>query len=281
MTPRRPILRYRGGKWRDGPWIISHFPGHRVYHEPYCGGASVLARKPRSFSEIINDLSGDVVNVFWVLRHPARARELERLLRLTPFAEAEFKAAYLPADDPVERARRTITRAHLGHGANGVNRNRKTGFRGRAHRRTTTGAQDWVNLPDQIRDWVARLQGVVITNRDALESLARHDEPDCLHYVDPPYMDSTRYQEAKRDYEHPMTDDQHRELAEVLHGLEGMVILSGYPSEAYDRWYQDWTRVERRSLADRGKIATEVLWLNPAAAKAMPQPGLFDREEAA
>ena len=94
-APTRPVLRYHGGKWRLAPWIISHFPPHRVYVEPFGGAASVLLRKPRSYAEVYNDRWADVVNVFRVLREPVRARALKRLIALTPFARDEFA----PIDD--------------------------------------------------------------------------------------------------------------------------------------------------------------------------------------
>ncbi len=89
---KRPVLRYHGGKWKLAPWIISHFPPHRIYVEPYGGGGSVLMQKQRSYSEVYNDLWGVVVNVFRVLRDPSQAAELERVIRLTPFAREEFEA---------------------------------------------------------------------------------------------------------------------------------------------------------------------------------------------
>src|SRR5262245_58814798 len=110
-APRRPVLRYHGGKWRLAPWIIEHFPEHRIYVEPYGGGASVLLRKSRAFAEVYNDLDGDVVNVFRVLRDRASAAALIRAIELTPWARDEFRLSYRPASDPVERARRTIARA--------------------------------------------------------------------------------------------------------------------------------------------------------------------------
>lgn len=95
-APERPVLRYFGGKWILAPWIISHFPPHKVYCEPYGGAASVLMRKPRSYAEVYNDLDGDIVRFFRVLQDPASADELERRLRLTPFAREEFDLAYTP-----------------------------------------------------------------------------------------------------------------------------------------------------------------------------------------
>jgi site-specific DNA-adenine methylase len=85
----RPVLRWHGGKWRLAPWIISHFPMHRCYVEPYGGAGSVLIRKPRAYAEVYNDLDGAVVGLFRVLQEPTSAARLLDLLRLTPFARAE------------------------------------------------------------------------------------------------------------------------------------------------------------------------------------------------
>src|SRR5438552_19126344 len=116
IAPRRPVLRYHGGKYRLGPWIAARLPEHRIYVEPYGGAASVLMRKPRSYGEIFNDTNGRVVSLFRVLRDPGQAAELERLLRLTPFSREEFEAGLEITDDPIEDARRLIARSFMGFG---------------------------------------------------------------------------------------------------------------------------------------------------------------------
>jgi DNA adenine methylase len=97
MNRARPVLRAHGGKWRIAPWILGHLPAHRIYVEPYGGGASVLLRKERSYAEIYNDLDGEIVNFFRVLRDPEQAGRLLELLELTPFAREEFELSYQPA----------------------------------------------------------------------------------------------------------------------------------------------------------------------------------------
>ena len=258
MSPRRPVLRWHGGKWNLAPWIIGHFPAHRCYVEPFGGAASVLLRKPRSYAEVYNDLDGDAVNLFRVLRSE-RAAELVEAVRLTPFAREEFASAYDPADDDVERARRLIVRSFMGFGSNG--HNRLTGFRANSNRSGTTPARDWANYPEALARTVDRLNGVVIENRDASEVMAAHDTPQTLHYVDPPYVMDTRADEG-RDYAHELSDDDHISLLRFLRTLQGTVILSGYPHEMYDAELADRRRIERPALADNAKPRTEVLWIN-------------------
>lgn len=271
----RPALRYHGGKWLLAPWIISHFPAHRIYVEPYGGAASVLLRKQRSYAEVYNDLDGEIVNLFRVLRNPAHARELERLLRLTPFARAEFEMSYLSDEDPIEQARRTVARSLMGFGSASLFK--VSSFRANSNRRGTTPAHDWAHYPDALPAMVERLRGVVIENRPALEVIQAHDGPKTLHYVDPPYVAQTRsyLRQAKYAYRFEMSGDQHRELAEVLHSVKGMVVISGYPCELYDKLYSDWQCVTRTALADGARERTECLWVSPAAQAGQSQRRLF------
>lgn len=268
----RPVLRYFGGKWILAPWIISHFPPHKIYVEPFGGGGTVLMRKKPSYAEIYNDLDDEIVNVFQVLRDPGLAQEFERQVRLTPFARTEFDQAYVPKLDPVGRARATIIRAFMGFGSDGHNADAgKTGFRANSNRSGTTPAHDWANWPDQIRAFVDRLRGVVIENRDAKSIMLQQDSPDTLHFVDPPYVHETR--RDKHNYRFEMTDDEHVVLLGCLKVLSGAVILCGYENPLYERL--GWTTVRRETHADGARDRTEVLWLNPAAERGQAQMRLM------
>jgi DNA adenine methylase len=284
-SPTRPVLRYHGGKWMLAPWIIEHFPAHRVYTEAFGGAASVLMRKPRAqLVEVYNDLDGEVVSLFRVLRDPAQSALLASLLQLTPFSREEFQQGYEPSTDPVEQARRTMCRAFMGFGSDSAS-GAQTGFRSNGNRQTAHPAKDWSNLPAAVGRFCERLQGVVVENRPATELLLQQDSPETLHYCDPPYLHETRSRASVRTgkgYRHEMTEADHRHLAEVLRDLHGMVIVSGYHSPLYDELYEGWTVRQRDAKADGGLDRIEVLWLNPACLTALERSygGLFAEETA-
>ena len=265
-APVRPIVRYHGGKWMLAPKILPFFPEHRVYVEPYGGGGSVLLRKDRSYAEVYNDLDGEIVNLFRVVRD--QGDELIRALELTPFARVEFLGAYEPAGEPVEQARRTLARSHMGFGSAAAS-GAKTGFRANSNRSGTTPARDWRNFPDCIPPVIDRLRGVVIECRDASAVMAQHDGPETLFYCDPPYVHETRHEGnpyCKKGYRHEMSDDQHRAFAATVRGLTGAVIVSGYACPMYDQeLFPDWQRVEIPAHADGARDRIEVLWINDAA----------------
>lgn len=273
----RPVLRYHGGKFRLAPWVVQFFPSHRIYVEPFGGAAGVLIRKTRVLSEVYNDLDSAVVNVFRVLRDSDKAFELYRRLALTPFAREEFDASYEPPIDDIDAAAKIIIRSFFGHGSDSATRGCRTGFRAKSHSRGLPSVE-WSKWPEAIPTFTRRLQGVVIENRDALEVIARYDTPDTLIYVDPPYLYGTRTERAgqssRHGYRHELTDAAHINLAAALNNVEGMVVLSGYPSDLYDRdLYPGWQRHDRRYWADGGKPSTEVVWLNQACAEALHQDG--------
>lgn len=268
-APSRPLLRYHGGKWRLAPWIVSHFPAHRCYVEPYGGGGSVLMRKPRAYAEVYNDLDGELVNLFRVARDNGEA--LASAVELTPYARDEFELAYEPAADPLEQARRTLLRSWAGFGSAGAS-GQVTGFRASSSRSYTTSAHDWMNFPGPLRALVERLRGVTLENRDALEVMRAHDSDGTLHYADPPYMLETRgFRRRAPSYRHEMTDEQHEQLGLALAGLRGMVVVSGYRCPLYDELFDGWQRIDAATHADGARDRVESLWLSPRC----PQVGLF------
>lgn len=278
--PIRPILRWHGGKWLLAPWIIENFPPHQVYTEVYGGAGYVLIRKSRSYAEVYNDMDGDVINLFRVIQDEKKSGKLINKLKSTPFARDEYALA-LESDtaiNEVEKARRLIIRSFMGFGSNASNSAVKSGFRANSNRSGSTPAHDWNNYPDALPAIVDRFKGVIIENRPAVQILKQHDSLNTLHYVDPPYVHSTRCNSTttpNKGYKFEMTNDDHRELSDVLYDLDGMVILSGYPCDLYEGLYPNWLKIERTALADGARKRIECLWLNEAAAKKQNQMNLF------
>lgn len=187
----RLALRYHGGKFRLAPWIMSFFPPHGCYVEPFGGAAGVLLQKPRVYAEVYNDLDGDIVNFFRVLRDPGQRQDLIEALRLTPYAREEFEQSYSATDDPLERARRTCVRAAMGFGSAGATKG-STGFRTDTRRKYGTAQHNWAAYPDAVGAIGERFAGVLIEHRDALQVMRAHDGLDTLFFVDPPYVHATR-----------------------------------------------------------------------------------------
>lgn len=275
---KTPVTRYHGAKFRLADWIMQFFPKHRIYVEPFAGSAGVLMKKPRSESEVYNDLDGDVVNLFRVLRDPELSLELEKFVRMTPYARSEFELAYQSTEDQVERARRTLVRGAMGFGSAGVTKH-QTGFRIDSKREYGTASHLWAEYPDSIELFCKRLQGVLIENKPALEILEDHDSEETLFYVDPPYLHSTRQMGKHRHYyNHEMTDDDHTELLSALRDVQGFVVLSGYDNEIYQNMLSGWTShsTTSRISACRGTaVRTEVVWLNPQCEHQQIQGKLF------
>jgi DNA adenine methylase len=259
-SPARPALKYRGSKWRLAPWILAHFPSstsYTTYIEPYFGSGAVFFSKPSSPHEIINDVSGDVVNLFRVLRE--HGPSLAALIQMTPWGRAEYDASYTPicssCEDRLEAARRFLVRCWQ---AQHLDFSRHTAWRHRGPKNHSSSTSLWAKLPQRLLQTVARLKDAEIEQRPALDLIRHHAHPQVLLYVDPPYVLATRGR--RRLYEQEMSDKDHLELLETLDAHPGPVLLSGYPSPLYDGRLAHWRRWEAVSTAEGGGRRTEVLW---------------------
>lgn len=279
-APSRPALRYFGGKWRLAPWLISQFPAHECYVEPYGGGASVLLQKPPAAIETYNDIWREVVTFFRVLRE--RPADLIAAIEMTPFSRVELDEALetQPGDEltDLERARRFYVCSWQARG--GPRAAWRSGWRYERTDSRGKRALDDFNQTDHLWAVVTRLKHVQIECDDALRVIDRFDTPDTLFYCDPPYVHSTRGKWGDRAYHGEMSDGDHRRLAEILHRIQGMALISGYPSALYDELYADWARSETQArtggIANGAVLATEMLWISPRAAAGHAQMRMFE-----
>lgn len=260
----RPLLNYYGGKWNSAQWIISYFPDHEIYCEPFAGGASVLLQKERSKREILNDLDGEIVNLLKVMRD--RYGSLEKKLILTPHSRVEFIKAYRDTKEPIERARRTLIKSYFGIGDSHAQRN---GMRS-SKTSNTCVAKSWMNWVDNAWELADRLRGVTIENLPYANVIEKYASPQTLFYMDPPYVKDTR--NDRHGYRHDFDDEDHRTLIDVLERRDLMVVLSGYDHPIYDRL--GWHKVTQDFRTQKGSRKTETLWLSPKAMAASRQMAL-------
>ncbi len=272
MKPARPVLRYHGGKFRLREWVISHFPPHNVYVEPFGGGASVLLAKDPVRIEVYNDANESVVNLFRILRDPAQADALRAQLLLTPFSRIEHRRSWELTADPLESARRLIVRSFQSIGAKGDDE--RNGWRtktGNGHNGSPVAT--WRGYADALEAFTARLNDVIIECADYRKILDIYDRPNVLFYLDPPYPLTTRKAGHRKTYGvHEMTDADHEELCRRLLTVEGFVVLSSYPNPIYDEILEGWKMVTVGARAQCNSQRVEALYLSPRTVGAIQMP---------
>lgn len=260
------VFGWYGGKFSHLDWLLPLLPKCHHYCEPFAGSAAVLLNRPPSPIETYNDLDGEVVNFFRVLRD--RGSEIEQAIKLTPFSREEFAQACIldPEVGEVERARRFYIRARqvrtglaqtatVGRWANCKDTSR-AGMSGVVSR--------WLGGVEQLASICERLLRVQIENRPATDIIRLYDSPKTLFYCDPPYVHETRGDSSAYKYE--MSDQQHEELADTLNSVKGKVAFSNYDCDLLARLYPDrrWHKtycMPKTNHSTKGK-RIEVLWTN-------------------
>jgi DNA adenine methylase len=262
-----PPLKWHGGKHYLAPRIVPLMPPHTCYVEPFAGGLAVLlAKDPEGVAEVANDLNGELVNFWRILRDEAAFAEFRRQAEATPFGEAEWELAgdmLAGGQPPVPRAWAFFVRCRQSLAG------RMRGFAPLSASRTRRGmseqASAWLTAVDGLPAVHARLKRVALLCRPALDVIRELDRPGTLFYMDPPYLRETRT--APDVYQHEMTEADHRQLLDALLAVKGKVMVSGYPSPLYDTALAGWTRhtFHLPNNAAGGKEKgreTEVLWSN-------------------
>lgn len=262
---KRIAFGWYGGKFSHLDWILPLLPKTQHYCEPFGGSGSVLINREPSPVETYNDIDGELVNFFRVLRDQKDA--LIEAIGLTPFSREEFELAISGSREGIsdlERARRFFVRA----------RQVRTGLAQKASsgrwahclltsRAGMAGAVSrWLGSVEDLPEIAQRLLRVQIEHAPAVEVIKRYDSEDTLFYCDPPYPHGSRSDSNAYAYE--MTDDDHRALAMVLHATKGKVALSSYHGTLMDELYSDWLYIEApEKLCHSVKAPRrEVLWLN-------------------
>ena len=253
------VLKWPGTKWSIADQIINLMPQHKIYLEPFFGSGAIFFSKKPVNVEVLNDLDGDIVNLFKCIRECPN--ELAQLIYFTPYSRDEYKESYGRSGSGIERARQFLIRSNMARAGMQYYSSswRHTGpVRGCQGNQSV--AKDWNTLPDKILEAANRLKDAEIENTNALDLIKKYNKKDCLIYVDPPYLLSTRRQ---RYYNVEMTEEkEHEELINILNNHSGTVLLSGYDSELYNDLLDGWSKVEIKANAEQGKERIEVIWTN-------------------
>jgi len=242
-------------------------PKAHHYCEPFGGSAAVLINRLPAPVETYNDIDGEVVNFFKVLRE--KKDELLYQIGMTPFSREEFLEAIRTNGNgkylsDVERARRFFVRARqvrtglaqtasVGRWANCLNTSR-AGMSGAVSR--------WLGSVGGLEYIATRLLRVQIENDRAVDVIARYDSEATLFYCDPPYPHQARGDSKAYSYE--LTDDDHVTLGRVLHSVKGKAAVSGYDCDIMHDLYRDWTmhRDRPKKAMSIKKERQEILWTN-------------------
>lgn len=252
MSTTHNLFPYPGNKARHAEWIIQYIPEHKCYAEAFGGAAGVLFNKPPSTVEAYNDLNGDIVHFFEVLRN--RPGELQEWLQTVPFSRQlhdEWATSYYaderPEDD-IERAGRFF---YLRYSQFGGKINANKGFKTEP---TRSHAGAFAKKVDCLREFAERLRPVAIENLDWQVLVDRYDSEDTVFYLDPPYGGD------ESQYDLPEFDQ--RTLYNGVCDIDGKFLIS---LDTLPKWCsEEFTVVSKDSVhkMNGAKSSTEYLVMN-------------------
>jgi len=249
MSVPKIIYLQHGGKTTIAKWILSYFPPHRTYVEPFFGSGAVLLRKPRSSVEVANDKDRSIINVY--RQAIANPDALAAALRICPYHEGHD---WDMGDDTLDAAVQAIAETKQKYSGSRNSATWRSAPHHKSHHKT------WHSWWQRIAPAVARLRELTFHCGDACDVIRRYAKhEDALFYVDPPYLGHEREYRESCDY---------GQLVETLEGVNGYVVVSEYEG-AEDNWPDGWG-VDVREFVRRSKTGActkkqEIVLLNPKA----------------
>ena len=253
-SPRITMIQYMGGDAMILPYLAKMLAPHRTYVEVFGGAAPLLLNKPPSPVEVYNDIDGNLVNLFRVVRD--KPDELLDELKLIPYSRRlyyEFLRDLRHERDPVRRAAMYyfIARASF---SGKIGRGFATGVR-------TNRAMKYYRGLDMIPVLSERLRGVIIEELDFRECIKKYDTPQTLLYLDPPHLYIATEKGSGDYYQAGFTDRDYMDLLNLLEEVKGKWLLKqSWPTPML----LDWARshgysvrtIRTKILADR-KVGEE------------------------
>lgn len=256
---RKTILRtpisYYGGKQKLAKQIISFFPEHKLYCEPFIGGAAVFFGKEPVPVEVINDTNAELVNFYRVCKN--RFHDLQSLVRITLHSRKDHDDAWIIYNKPhlFDEVRRAWAVWVLSTQSFSAKIDGSWGY----DRAVGTTTRKVINKRDEFTEEIAfRLQGAQIECADALYIIQTRDSVDSLFYCDPPYFNSDcgHYDGySEQDFEN---------LLIALSKIKGKFLLSSYPSPVLEKYttkhkWKTWQVEQKVSVnAKSGRLKKKV-----------------------
>lgn len=221
-------------------------PEHQAYIEVFGGAGALLLNKPPSKMEVWNDLDGELVNLFEVVRNDVEGflQRSENLLysrELTERWKDDLKAG-TPPQDPAERAVRfwyIVRSSFAAHPGKGWAFGRDT---------VRNRAASLQNARDKIRVIHDRLKNVEIDHLDFRKCITYRDCPTALMYLDPPYLGAEDYAVGT------FSLADHKDLAAMLHNAKGKWILTIGDDRKIRRLYTGFPRTRVTSPLAVAKV---------------------------
>lgn len=207
-----PIIPWMGGKRRLADLLIPRFPAHKCYVEVFAGGAALYFLRPPAEVEVINDVNGDLVNLYRVVKH-----HLEEFVRQFKWAISSREVFRWLQDTPVETltdVQRAARFYYLQHQCFGGKVDGQTW--GTA---TTAPPVNLLRIEEQLSAAHLRLASTYIERLDWQACIERYDRPHTFFYMDPPYWETEGYG-VQFGWE------QYEAMARLLRGLRGKAIVS-------------------------------------------------------
>lgn len=231
MTKLHSPVFWYGGKNKMAKNIIPLLPKHKIYVEPFGGGANVLLQKDPSPVEVYNDVHQGLYALFYVLRNKELSLELQRLLTLTMYSRNEFENCrdWQAETEILQKAYKFFVLNRQSFG--GTNHSWGRIISTSAREMSATNSR-WIIAIESLPELHERWKRVQVENLDYRKCILDYDTPETLFYLDPPYVTETR---SKDKYKHDLTTQDHAELIDLILSLKGQAVISGYNNPLYQK----------------------------------------------
>ncbi|ECQ1025062.1 DNA adenine methylase [Salmonella enterica subsp. diarizonae] len=208
-----PIVPWIGGKRRLAKHILPLFPKHTCYVEPFCGAAALYFLKEPSRVEVINDVNGELVNLYRVVKH--HLEEFVRQFKWALVSRQIYKWLQITPEETLTDIQRAARFYYL----------QKQAFGGKVADHTfgtsTTSAPRFnlLRIEEELSLAHLRLSRTIIEHADWERCVERYDRPHTLFYCDPPYWGTEGY-----GVDFPLAE--YERMAQLAANMQGKMIIS-------------------------------------------------------